>query len=235
MVGRCRARCRTDTVTVVAGDTVNIDAASETAGQLIIGSDPGTGGTAAAYNGRIDTTTATQVIVNAGVVVRLRGDLHMIGRDASNGAFTTLTMSSGSSLIWDPPSGGTYKHKIDYCCVVACNGTTNTGVWPDTAGGNHVIVKTDLTRGGTNCIPVLINGVPNTATVWGGFTSCTFTEFTNFGSSTVAGFLPYADITDLGHASVAMSITYCTFSNCSLYFLCEDTNASWTGTLDVQQ
>ena len=225
----------TDTVTIAAGDTVNVDSASESSGQLIIGSDPGTGGTAALTIGSSSQTTATNVVVNTGVTIRLRGDLTIVGQNATNGAFSTLTLSSGASLIMDPPSTDTYKFNFSYFAQIISNGATNTGVWPDTSGGNHCVIKTDLTRGGDNATPVFLGGIgPGSGATFGGFVTHSFTDFSNLGTSALYGVVsavPTLATASSSYPTKAISISNCTFTGCN-YWVGDDNLSSaywWTG------
>ena len=88
---------------------------------------------------------------------------------------------------------------------IVCNGATNTGYWPDTTGGSHCVVTTDLTRTGNPAYCVAQGGIPVTAQIWGGFTTATFTEFSNLGSATKYGVLNYIGTTLYGHATDAVS------------------------------
>lgn len=221
-----------DTVTISAKDAVTLDSpACDANGQLIVGTDPGTGGTAAITIGSSAQSAATSLTVATGLTLRLRGDLTIIGQNSNGGHFSTLTMSSGSSLIHDPSSGNTYVRKFSYVASIVCNGTTNSGNWPDSTGGNHVIVKTDTTRGGGNVYDVPLGGYPNTATVWGGFTSCAFTEFSNQGTTSASqyGILIYLDTHQYGYATMQISMTNCTFNNSCYCILAEDSTTAWTG------
>jgi len=220
-----------NTVTIAAGDTVNVDSASETSGQLIVGNDPGTGNTAAITIGSSSQTTATNLVVNAGCTLRLRGDLTLTGQNVSSGGiFSTLTMSSGSSLILDPPSGSTYVVNLEYLSKIVCNGATNTGAWPDTAGGNHVTVKTDLTRGGNNAYTVCAYTTPNwwqNLITFGGWMTATFTDFSNLGNTSAYGLITCMQVYFYGHATDAVNVTNCTFNACSYVILAE--SGTWTG------
>lgn len=222
----------TDTVSIAAGDTVTADSAAMSGGQLLVGSDPGTGGTAAISIGTAAQATATRLIVAAGVVVRLRGDLTITGQNASGGAFSTLQMNSGSTLIFDPPSAGKYLWNLWYCASIVTAGTTNTGSWPDTAGGNHVTIKTDLARGGTNCYTTIGGAIPASGTagtaVFGGLTSCTFADFANFGTTAAYGLYVFTRCSILGYTTYPLSVSYCTFTGCSYIILSEDSTL-WTG------
>jgi len=218
----------TDTVTIAPGDTVNVDSASETSGQLIIGSDPGTGGTPALTVGSSSQTSSTAVIVNAGVTIRLRGDL-VLTSDSAYAHSSTLTLSSGASLIMDPPSGGTYKFQFLYNGAIIANGATNTGVWPDSAGGNHCVIKTDVAgRGGLAAVPVVSGTVPTGILTLGGFQTCSFTDFANIGTTSTFGISGYIPYTGGTFNSTAISMTNCTFTACN-YWLGNDQNTSWHG------
>ena len=128
----------TDTVVIAAGDTVTLDSAACTAGSLTVGTDPGTGGTAAITIGATAQSTATALIVNAGLTLRLRGDLIQNGGQNSPFATSSLTLAAGASLIFDPPSTGTYVWKLWYAAPVICNGSS----------GSRCIVKADLATAG---------------------------------------------------------------------------------------
>ena len=71
---------RADSVVIAPGVTVDLDsAACDANGLIIVGSDPGTGGTAAITIGSTSQTSATNLIVNTGLILRLRGDLDLNG------------------------------------------------------------------------------------------------------------------------------------------------------------
>ncbi len=205
----------TDTVTIVSGDTVNVDSAAESGGQLIVGSDPGTGGTAAITIS--STTAAASLNVNAGVVLRLRGDLTFSGSNAS--AYSTLNAASGSSVIFDPPSAAHYVTNVTGTTrfAINLNGATNTGNWPDTAGGNHVIWKADLTRGGTNTYCTNVASY----TFNGGFFTVAFAEISNAGISTGGTFGVMTCF--LGSQTATCSHTNSTFTNSNYTFNCDNT------------
>lgn len=221
-------------VVPVAGDTVTIAPGDNVVGDVLpayLGSDPATGGTAALTLGSSAQATAATFTTNQ--ALQLRGDLTLWGTNSGGGAFTTLTITSGGSLIMNPKSGAVYKFNFNGICAIDLLGTTNTGTWPDTTGGNHVICKTDLTRAGAgaNAIPVWQGGIPVTQTVWGGFRTGAFVEFTNIGNATTYGIAAVIDVTDLGHGSfgagTAVSFTNCTMVGCNFLILAE--KGVWTG------
>ncbi len=200
-----------------------------TAGVLIIGSDPGTGGTAALIVGDGSQTSATKFIVDTGVTVKLRGDLTLNG-GTSNPAFeASFTAAAGSTIIIDPPSAGSYVINLSHYCKIICSGTTNTGIWPDTTGGNHVKWSTNLGRGGTAAYCVFSGGIPNTSNVFGGFTTCTFTEFSAMGTTSQYGIGIFCNTGSFSHDSDAMTMQNCTFTSCSYLILAEQGGTPWTG------
>jgi hypothetical protein len=217
---------RGDSVAIGSGVSVTLDpGACDANGLIIVGSNPNTGGTPAiAWASTI--TANTGLTVGSSLTLRLRGDLTMWGNPSAPYNYGSLTMSSGSSLIFDPPSGQTYVWNINYSVNLTCNGASN-GTWPDSPGGNHVTFETDLSRGGNAAYEVPNNGVPNTAHVWGGLVNCTYTDFVNFGNSTHLGLLTYI-ANNLYTHSDPISITDCTFNACSYWLLAENTS-TWTG------
>ncbi len=210
----------TDTVSIAAGDTVNLDSAATTGSSLTVGTDPGTGGTAAVTIGTSGQTTTTQLIVNAGLTIRLRGDLTIVGQNAVDGVFSRLTLAAGSSLIMDPPSAGTYKFNFSYLAEIVSNGSS----------GSHCVIKTDTGRSGLAAIPVFLGGIPNTHTVWGGFTTHTYTDFADIGNATTFGVVVVRpDSNILGYATKSMIMTNCTFLRCNYWVSDDSATAYWTG------
>src|SRR5579864_8005419 len=74
----------TDTVSIAAGAVVALDSAACTGSSLTVGTDPGTGGTAAIAIGTTAQTSATALIVNTGLTLRARGDLHIFGQNTAS-------------------------------------------------------------------------------------------------------------------------------------------------------
>jgi hypothetical protein len=203
---------RGDSVAIGSGVALVLDAAAcDSNGLIVVGSDPNTGGTVAvAWAPTV--LAATSLTVNPGLALRLRGDLTMVGDANAPYYYGTLTLGTGSSLIFDPPSGQTYVWNYKYSVNVTCNGTSGVG--------NHVTVKTDLSRGGNPAYTVIYNGVPTAGQVWGGLVNVAYTDFSNFGDSTHNGLWTYLR-TDLYTHSDGISVTNSTFSACSYWVLTE--------------
>lgn len=217
-----------DTVTLASGTLLTLDSsACDSNGQIIVGSDPGTGGTDAIAWAAV--TAVTTLTVNTGLALRLRGDLDITGQSGTAPqAVSTMTLGSGSSLIMDPPSGGQYVFLFSYGAHLVCNGTSN-GTWPDSLGGNHCVVKTDTTRGGTATYFSILGSVPNSTSTWGGLTGATYTDFSHIGTATQNGILLNIS-TGVGGGTGGgnISITNCNFNACSWWVLAE-IGTSWTG------
>ncbi len=222
---------RGDNVFITGNDNVTLGAAScDGNGQIIVGSDPGTDGTSAILIGKSNQTSGTSLTVNPYLTLRLRGDLNLTGSNNGSETFASLTLASGSSLIMDAPYLGTYKFKFGNLAQINSSGTTNRGAWPDSYGGNHCVITTDLTRGGSNTIPVFSGGLPNSETAYGGFTNHTFTDFSNIGNSTTFGILQLPAVAWAGTSgiNIQFSMTNCTLNKCN-YEILDDTDEGWAG------
>jgi len=219
-------------VTIGSGVVVTLNSgAADANGLIIVGGDPGTNGTPAIQSTPVITygtaggqpiTAAHGVTVGTGLKLRLRGDLTLQGSSTTPYGFATLTMSQGSSLIMDPPSGQTYVFRWANSAAINCSGATNTGVWPDTAGGNHVVVTTDLSRGGNAAYNVSVTGTaPITGNWFGGFMVCAFTDFSNLGNTTIieVGVVPFMN--NGVYHTASFSMTNCTFNASNYWALCE--------------
>ena len=223
---------RADFVQILAGDAVTVDASAvDGNNQLLVGFDYGVTGpnVAAITCGTSVQTTAASLTVGTGLTLRLRGDLTLIGENATGGIFTSFTLDEGASLIMDSPSGITYYFNFAYLGQIISNGATNTGLWPDTSGGNHCVITTDTTRSGNNSLSNLYGGLPNTGSVWGGFITHTFTDFSNIGSSTVFGIVSYIYQTNFAYGTKAITLTNCTFTNCNYWISNDEASPNWQG------
>ncbi len=218
---------RGETVTLqgpIALDSGAVDAS----GLIIVGSDPGNSGTAAITIGNTaQTAEVSLTTAGGGQTLRLRGDLTLTGSNVSGGHYSTLSLTAGDSLVFDPRSASHYLMNLQYICRILANGTTNTGVWPDTSGGNHCVIKTDTARGGTNAYTVILNGIPNTGTVVGGLMTATFTDLSHLGTTTQYGICLYMDTTTYGHITDNITITNNTWNDTSYVLLAE--SGSYTG------
>ncbi len=193
-----------------------------------VGSSPATNGTAA-IAWPSTPTHAIDLVIAAGKKLTLLGDISIAG-DATH--FGSLTLASGASLIFSPGSGKQYNAIFKDSARIVCNGATNTGIWPDTTGGNHCIVKTDLGAGGSAAVCLAGQGaLPIVTHFWGGFTQCAFTEFSNMGNTNDnagTGVLTYIN-TDTASWTNAIAITHCTFSACTVWILAETGASTWHG------
>ncbi len=206
-----------DTVTINSGITVTVDAAACTASVLAVGSDPGgaVGSGTPAIAWATGPSAQAKLVINANLTLRLKGDLSTFGKHvpADNTTAAAITLNQGASLIFDPPSAGTYVWKWKDGLLVTTLGATNTGIWPDTSAGNHCIIKTDLARGG-NAAYYVADGTSFGGSPWGMLTSIAFTDFVNFGNSTNWGFASWQANSGVA-ITTAISISHCTFTACS--------------------
>jgi hypothetical protein len=214
---------RGDSVAIGSGVKLTLDAAAcDSNGLIIVGSNPNTGGTAA-ISWPASVSATTTLTINGGLTLRIRGDLSQIG--GTNGVTGTLTMAAGSSLIFDPPSGQRYNWNLTNSVRFVSNGTSSS----------HCTVDTDLSRGGSPC-GMKITGLSNilAGRTWGGLTTCTYTDFTNFGQTAgnVYGLFTYANI-HYDDTIPNVLIQNCTFNACNYWLLGEeDPNALGNYTFD---
>ncbi len=201
-----------DTVTIAAGHVIHFDSG---ASPLVIGSDPGTGGTAAIIIGSVAQTTATQLILDAGTSLTLRGDLNVVGQNTNPGAVSSLTLNAGASLVMGPPSAGHYLINLTQAAQLFFNGTS----------GSHCVVKTDKTRGGTNSY--MPTGTITSPNYGGGIITATYTDLTNFGTTSIRGLVTV--LTNSFSAPAGnINISNCTFTGCSFGML-DELSSGWTG------
>ncbi len=208
---------RGDTVTLDGDHVITWDSgAFDANGILIVGSDPGTGGTAAiTFKNNVGTpTTGAAYSFPADKTLRLRGDI------ACDGSFPTLTwtFASGSQLILDPKSGATYK--ID----MSATGYGMRFVF-DGSSGAHCVLKTDTGRGGSAGYMNSAGGSNRDM----GLITATWLDISDMGSTTQVGV-----ITELNNTGTAfnISITDTTFTTAAYSFL---SNSSWDGNFTFQR
>jgi len=142
--------------------------------------------------------------LNFGYQLTLSGDIAHL-------AASTVTMNNGSTISFRPPSGQT--------CVwnFGASNAINTLVANGTSG-YHCVVKTDLSLGGNNSY--MTAGSYSTF----GVATATYTDFSNFGTSTQNGIQSLDD----GSLNPNFSITNCTFTGCS-YSFGTGSDGSWDG------
>jgi hypothetical protein len=195
-----------DTVTIAAGDTVTLNsAACDASGQLIVGTNPNTGGTDAVHSNALGRLT-----ISSGLTLRLRGNAYVYGQEGGSYNPGGWTLNSGASLILDPPSGQQYKVTIRRAGTITCNGTI----------GSHCTIKTDLSRGGT--AGYFANAGDWQTSSWAALTAITYTDFANFGDGTNPGLV--TTVNNSAFTNISPSITNCTFNACS-YMV--NGNTSW--------
>ncbi len=215
-----------DTVTIAAGDTVNVDSNVTTGndGAQAVGTigQPASG--TAAVTITAASTKPASLIINAGVTLRVQNSIVQNGYHGTGQAAATLTLAAGSSLIFDPASGSQGTHTFNDSAYVVCNGSS----------GSHCIVKTDKTRGGTATLAASAGTLAGqNLVINGGLKTVSYTDFTNFGTTGAAatGLVTYFNNTYADTANTTVSITNCTFTSCSYWWLAESTTTGvWTGT-----
>ncbi len=214
-----------DTVTIAAGDTVNVDSNVTTGndGAQTVGTigQPASG--TAAVTITAASTKPAALIINAGITLRVQNSIVQNGYHGTGQAAATLTLAAGASLIFDPASGSQGTHTFNDSAYLICNGST----------GSHCIVKTDKTRGGTATLAASAAGLAGQNNVLnGGLKTVSYTDFTNFGTTGAAavGLMTYLNNTVADSANTTVSITNCTFTACSYWWLAESTTTGiWTG------
>jgi hypothetical protein len=187
-------------VPVSGTDTVQIKHAVTVAANTSVGTSPATGGTPAVQFEAANASLA----INGGTFTCL-GDIYF--HFASS-----MMLAAGTSFVIKPAAGQTYKiNSVTNAWTITCNGTS----------GSHCTFKTDLSNGGGagNAYVVQASGVNM------GFLSCSYTDFTNIGSSSQWGVIGVADTAS---ANTAISITNCTFTGCNAQFRMGQGNA-WDG------
>lgn len=167
------------------GDTVTLNHNVTVDQNVIIGSSPATGGTAAITLGNTKTFT-----VNAGFTLRLRGDF-------TAGTSDTITFNAGSSLIFDSsqaatPSSTRYKWQSNASSPITFNGSS----------GAHCTVTSDTTNSAQTGY---FGAAAGSST---GQMTATYTDFSNLGDSSQNWHTLQA-----GGGST-YSWTNCTFNNC---------------------
>jgi hypothetical protein len=176
-----------DTVTIAHNITVDVNT---TIGLTAFT----TGGTPAI------TFTGGNLTVNSSVSLTVSGDIN-------HTADSPVTLASGSTLSFKPPSGQTcvWNQTSNTNSAITCNGTL----------GSHVTVKTDLSLGGLN----------TTSTVGAfrnqGLVTATYTDFSNFGTATVFGLITQIDYNN----NAVSSITNCTFTGCNYSYVSSANNS----------
>ncbi len=223
---------RGDTVTITTGDAVTLDSgACDANGQIIVGSDPTSSistkgqpasGTAALTIGAIASTGTTSLTIPTGVTLRVRCSIVQNGYQSSPWGIASLVVSAGGILIFDPKSGSEGTWTCNYNGWIVCNGTS----------GSHCTVQTDLTRGGTATLGAISTGILGQSGVAnGGLTTTAYTDFTNFGTTATnaLGLFTYCN-NNYSASSITISITNCTFTGCSYWWLAETlTTGIWDG------
>jgi hypothetical protein len=176
-----------DTVTLSHNVTVDVD--------TIIGSDPGTGGTAAiTFSSGVAGKTLT---IAAGKTLTLRGDF-VFGASGTSG-INRLSMAAGSTLSFKPGSGQKYKFNF---------ASNNSGISCAGSSGSHCTVKTDTSLGG---LPAWMNQIAYRSC---GMETVTYTDFIDMGDTTNWGVSATRDYTALSD----FSMTNCTFTRCNFNF-----------------
>ncbi len=214
-----------DTVTIVANATITVDS------NVTVGDDGtqtvGTIGQPASGTAAITITAGgtgvAALIVATGVTLTVKNSIVQNGHSSGSLEAATLTLAAGASLIFNPKSGSQGTHTFNNAAFLICNGSS----------GSHCIVKTDKTRGGTATLAASAGGIAGQNNVLnGGLITATYTDFTNFGTTGVAavGLMTYLNNTYAGSANTTVSITNCTFTSCSYWWLAESiTTGIWTG------
>src|SRR5271157_2064177 len=177
-----------DTVTIAAGNTVTLDGAAGPSanGHVTIGSDSGTAVTLNSNGSALTLASGTQLLVKGNFVF---GSSYL-------GTFT-LTLSAGSTFQFYPPASTTFSFTfVGYQnCKIICNGTS----------GSHCTFGVNTSRGsGVGNATMLKEANANTGVV-----SAAYTDFSNFGTSSVWG------IVSCAYGANPISITHCTFTNCN--------------------
>jgi hypothetical protein len=158
-----------------------------------IGASGATGTVAITYY-----TSGSNIVLTlaSGITFTLYGDISM---GASNHASCSLTLSAGSSLVFAPPTGSTYKINMGNNnaspMLIIANGTS----------GSHCSITTTQGGGGNAyCATV--------GSVIGGLVTATYLDVSYMGSSSQWGMLTQVG-TVYGSAPSNISITNCTFSH----------------------
>jgi hypothetical protein len=187
-----------DTVTLSHNVTVDVD--------TTIGSSPDTDGTAAvAFSASVAGKTLT---VAAGKVLTLKGDLTHAA--TGTGGISTVHLAAGSSLVFLPKSGATYKWRLNNNAYLTTAGTS----------GSRCTIKTDLSAGGGAAFMVSDN-----ATRTQGAKTCAYTDFIDLGTAAAWGVQTIVQYPD----NTTASITHCTFTRCN-YLAKDDGTSYWQGT-----
>lgn len=206
---------------VVIGDSValTLDSAATTANSITVGSDPGTGSTPA-IQFVTEPVGSHSLTVNTGLTLRLRGDLEQDGAQTATPTIKgTMTIAAGTSLIFDPKSGATYKWFVH----------RNSRFISQGSAGSHCTVKTDLARGGNVAYMVMDNVTSSAVSIgtsWGGLTNCTYTDFSWIsGDGTNAdnpcGLWWYGGTQNNTLTTENVTIDHCTFDHCNFWALSE--------------
>jgi hypothetical protein len=191
-----------DTVTLSHNVTVDVD--------TTVGSSPDTDGTAAvAFSASVAGKTLT---VAAGKVLTLKGDLTHAA--TGTGGISTVHLAAGSSLVFLPKSGATYKWRLNNNAYLTTAGTS----------GSHCTIKTDLSAGGGAAFMVSDN-----ATRTQGAKSVAYTDFLDLGTDSAWGVQTIVQYPD----NTTASITHCTFTRCN-YLAKDDGGSYWQGTYLLQ-
>ena len=208
-----------DTATIQAGDTITVVSGHP----VTIGTSPNTGG-AVALTINSSATLAAALVIGNGATLTLAGPLFQNGNKTSPFHPASVTMGSGSSLIFKPISGQYYTWNLEGSCPLVCNGT----------GAAHCTVTTDLSLGGLPTLSINPSQglVGQGAECNGGLVTAANTDFSNFGQTgvTQVGIVTYLNNT-YSTINTTVSITNCTFNAVLYWWLAESLSAGiWTGT-----
>jgi hypothetical protein len=204
---------RGDSVGISSGVALTLDTgACDAGGLIIVGKDPGTGGVAAikAIGALASQPSFT---MNSGTILRIRGDIiqdsFSLSESTNLAHHCDFTMNAGSSLVFDPPSGGQYVYSLDHISYFFCNGSS----------GSHCVVETDKSRGGTAMVMSGFNSV--TAS---GLMVATYTDFFDMGTSSSYGLR--TKIAD--EIGFDVAITNCTLTRCNIRIEDSGSNHNFT-------
>ena len=204
-----------DTVTITHDMTIDVD--------VVIGSSPATGGTAAI----LFDTTAPQVsktlTINAGMTLRLRGDFNQKPYSGGTTRTNLVYLNAGAKVVFDPPNSSTqYKWNFNTAGTngqISINGTS----------GSHCTFRTDFTRAGGTGLAAYMAFAASSGTQ--GILYATYCDFNDLGTSSNWGLqwiLGNNWTTTANGLPANCTVSNCTFTRCN----CSLTQVNaWDGNL----
>jgi hypothetical protein len=211
-----------DTVTIAG--PVTVDNSAGTSGVVKIGTSGAAGTAAISYS----NVTPGMITIGASNQLWSRGDVN-IQNVYGGSSQAGITVNAGASLIMDPPTS-VIGYNINCGPGSGYTGVNWDGLFFNGTSGSRCACRTDFTRAtgspnGTGAINSLIT--TDNLGRSEGLCTASYTDFTNIGNSSNFGICTLANSYSV---NTSVSITYCTFTNSSIYIALSPGSA-WDGNL----